>query len=226
MDKPMSIRNALQHHFDMLCPPSKAVVAHLSARLRSRGQLRESKRLSDLFEDDDKWNSFVHQEANTMANLFVSLHSDCLTFEDWLQVWPAMRYRLYSIASAPASSQDTTSSIRVLISVVDKGQLSGFMSKPPTAPGTQIAAKIRRSNFRLPEDQQSDIVMVAAGTGLAPFLSFLEERRREEKQSESLLFHGCRGDHNFLCRDQLRDYTEAGVLDKVIRGTVKEKACC
>lgn len=34
----------------------------------------------------------------------------------------------------------------------------------------------RESSFKLPEDEKIPIIMIAAGTGVAPFIGFLEER--------------------------------------------------
>mmetsp|Transcript_40699 Transcript_40699/g.102434 ORF Transcript_40699/g.102434 Transcript_40699/m.102434 type:complete len:146 (-) Transcript_40699:2211-2648(-) len=59
--------------------------------------------------------------------------------------------------------------------------------------------------------------MVAAGTGIAPFRAFMQQRAAEAdsgaKVGESLLFYGCdSGAHDFLHRPELERYAARGLL--------------
>jgi NADPH-ferrihemoprotein reductase len=59
-----------------------------------------------------------------------------------------------------------------------------------------LYAQIRRSKFRLPTQESRPIIMIGAGTGVAPFRAFIAERVRLAKMNrplgEMLLFFGCR----------------------------------
>ncbi|KAL0569840.1 hypothetical protein ABG067_009453, partial [Albugo candida] len=59
--------------------------------------------------------------------------------------------------------------------------------------------------------------MVAAGTGLAPFRGFLQERAFQKKQGQQvgpcLLFFGCRNpEKDYIYREEIEEYLSSGVL--------------
>lgn len=225
VEHPTTLQNALSHFFDFLCPPTKAIVVGLCGRLRKEGMIHISKPLADMIDDEVKWIQFIKQRAPTMLQLFLEIHRDDIPFEVWLSVWPAMRPRLYSIASAPVCGRN---SMRLLISIANRGQIGGFMSEQHQKQkegieGPMIHGRISHSNFRLPRDDQKNAVMIAAGTGLAPFLAFLEEKQwllRSKRNScptdgQTILFMGCRAAYDAICLSQLNEYIDSGVLTKV-----------
>lgn len=61
--------------------------------------------------------------------------------------------------------------------------------------GGRVYAHVRRSRFKLPAQPSRPLVMVAAGTGVAPFQAFLAERARMlqvgKEVSKIVLFFGC-----------------------------------
>ncbi|KAJ6084094.1 hypothetical protein N7486_010894 [Penicillium sp. IBT 16267x] len=79
--------------------------------------------------------------------------------------------------------------------------------------GGKVFAHIRRSKFKLPITAKTPLVMVGAGTGLAPFRAFLSERCQVQKigkeVGQMILFFGCRNpDEDFIYRDELQEMQE------------------
>ncbi|CRG89523.1 hypothetical protein PISL3812_06559 [Talaromyces islandicus] len=76
------------------------------------------------------------------------------------------------------------------------------------AQGQKLYAHIRRSKFRLPTQSTCPIIMIAAGTGLAPFRAFIAERAKlhnvGKPVGQMLLFFGCRRpEEDFIYQNEL-----------------------
>jgi NADPH-ferrihemoprotein reductase len=76
--------------------------------------------------------------------------------------------------------------------------------------GGKIFAHIRRSKFKLPTLGKTPLVMVAAGTGIAPFRAFLSERcqvlKVGKEVGQMILFFGCRNpDEDYIYREELEE---------------------
>jgi NADPH-ferrihemoprotein reductase len=73
--------------------------------------------------------------------------------------------------------------------------------------GGKLFAHIRKSKFKLPVDPKNPIIMIASGSGVAPFRGFIAERARiaaiGRQVGKSLLFFGCRSPDDYLYQDEL-----------------------
>ncbi|KAF7624599.1 hypothetical protein AFLA_008302 [Aspergillus flavus NRRL3357] len=86
--------------------------------------------------------------------------------------------------------------------------------------GGKVLSHLRKSKFKLPTLAKCPLIMVAAGTGLAPFRAFIAERRQLQQigreVGEMLLIFGCRRhDEDFIYRDELEEMTS--VLGEKLR---------
>lgn len=76
----------------------------------------------------------------------------------------------------------------------------------------------RRSDFKPPKDTSRPMILVAAGSGIAPFRGFVQERRscvgRGVTPGRTMLFYGCRSrDADFLYEEAWREAEEEGILE-------------
>ncbi|WP_395698627.1 assimilatory sulfite reductase (NADPH) flavoprotein subunit [Methylocella sp.] len=101
--------------------------------------------------------------------------------------------RLYSIASSlaanPGEAHLTVSTVRYeLRGEPRQGVASSFLAA--LAPDAELPVYIQSNpHFRLPADD-APIVMVGAGTGVAPFRAFMQEREERGAKGRSWLFFG------------------------------------
>ncbi|XP_006875409.1 PREDICTED: methionine synthase reductase [Chrysochloris asiatica] len=85
---------------------------------------------------------------------------------------------------------------------------------------SQISIAPRAINsFHLPEDPTVPVIMVGPGTGVAPFIGFLQHREKLQEQNPDgsfgamWLVFGCRHkDRDYLFRDELMHFLKHGVL--------------
>jgi len=139
---------------------------------------------------------------------------------------PPIRVRQYSISSSPLWNPQR---VTLTISVVKAPALSGkddeFMGVATTyldglRPGDKVQIAVRRSStFHLPADPSVPIVMIAAGSGVAPMRGFIQERALQKEAGRDVgkatLFFGCRSpDDDFLySKTDLEAWGKLGILE-------------
>ena len=71
-------------------------------------------------------------------------------------------------------------------------------------------------HFRLPDDPQRPIVMIGAGTGVAPYRAFIEERAEQGAKGKSWLVFGERNyTYDFLYQLEWQEYLASGALSRI-----------
>ncbi|QKI88400.1 NADP oxidoreductase [Thiomicrorhabdus xiamenensis] len=135
-----------------------------------------------------------------------------IEFLDWLA---PLAPRYYSIASASDKTvQVLFKAVRYRFNDREKsGVASNFLAG--LSCGDLIEAEFKENPmFKLPDDPLTPIVMFGAGTGLAPFLGFMQQRVQQANGGDNLLFFGeTEKAHACLCCDQLEEWKAAGRLD-------------
>jgi cytochrome P450/NADPH-cytochrome P450 reductase len=147
-----------------------------------------------------------------------------LPFGVYLDMLPPLRPRFYSISSSSLLSPDVCS---ITVGVVRsparsgtgtfQGVASTHLAQLPVS-GT-VFAFVRAPSipFRPPADPRVPMIMVGAGTGVAPFRGFLQERAVKKQGgaevAPSLLFFGCRSaTSDLLYADELLEYERQGLV--------------
>lgn len=129
--------------------------------------------------------------------------------------------RLYSIASSQAEVEDE---VHLTVAVVrydaygqpHLGGASGFLAER-LAEGEKVKVFVEHNNnFRLPQSDDTPVIMIGPGTGIAPFRAFLQERDARGASGKNWLFFGNpHFTHDFLYQLELQSYLKRGVLSKL-----------
>ncbi|KAH7130800.1 NADPH-cytochrome P450 reductase-like protein [Dendryphion nanum] len=146
----------------------------------------------------------ITQKRISILDLLERFPAIQIPLPTFLRMQPPMRIRQYSISSSPLWNPHN---VTLTYAVVDQPALSGhgrFVGVASSylsslAPGDKLHVAVRSSHqaFHLPKDGRNvPVIMVAAGTGLAPFRGFIQERAAQiaagRELAPALLFYGCR----------------------------------
>lgn len=184
----------LNHVIDLSRLPSQDV---LRMMLKHAGTKEDKEQLKVLVSDSDEYEKWM-KKSNTFCDTLREFPSVKLPSAEVMGVAPIIQSRIYSIASA--SEKDRVS---LVVGVVeDKKEVEPTWMGLCTGQlltaeiGQKLPAFFRYSSFKLPEDPAKPVIMIAAGSGIAPFRSFWEARLRQAEAGLSLgpmiLIFGCR----------------------------------
>ncbi|WP_329358771.1 bifunctional nitrate reductase/sulfite reductase flavoprotein subunit alpha [Streptomyces anulatus] len=209
---PVALDEALHRHLDIarITPDLLRLVADHTGGRSLKKLLRP-----DNKGERDRW-TWGRQAVDVLAE-----HPVRATAAAWAEVLGPLRPRLYSIASSPLVDPHR---MRLTVSVIRyeshrgrmrKGVASTFLAD--AEPDSPLSVFVQRNDrFRPPADPATPMIMVGPGTGVAPFLGFLEERRELGHPGPNWLFFG--EQHratDFYYRDELDALSRAGTLTRL-----------
>jgi sulfite reductase (NADPH) flavoprotein alpha-component len=176
--------------FGLLAPDQQS---HLDAFIHGRG-------LIDLLDD---YPGVLREPADLIAML------------------PSLSPRLYSISSSPSThSNEIHTTVAVVRYSSHSRQRAGVCStllSERRSVGESLPIYVQpNKRFRLPSNPSTPIIMIGPGTGIAPFRSFLHERRTLGHSGCNWLFFGDRSAAtDFLYRDELHAMKADGHLSRL-----------
>ncbi|MEU9674684.1 bifunctional nitrate reductase/sulfite reductase flavoprotein subunit alpha [Streptomyces parvus] len=209
---PVALGTALHRHLDItrITPDLLRLVADHTGDRSLKKLLRP-----DNKGERDRW-TWGRQAVDVLAE-----HPVRATAATWAEVLGPLRPRLYSIASSPLEDPHR---MRLTVSVIRyesdlgrmrKGVASTFLAD--AEPDSPVPVFVQRNDrFRPPADPATPMIMVGPGTGVAPFLGFLEERRALGHSGANWLFFG--EQHratDFYYREELDEMSRSGTLTRL-----------
>ncbi|MEM6479517.1 MAG: flavodoxin domain-containing protein [Pseudomonadota bacterium] len=129
--------------------------------------------------------------------------------------------RLYSISSSPKAHPGE---VHLTVGEVHydlheracKGVASTYLGDR-LAEGGMVGVYVQKSaHFHPPADDETPLIMIGPGTGIAPFRAFLEEREARGAKGRNWLFFGDQHQaSDYLYRDELEAWKDKGVLSQL-----------
>jgi sulfite reductase alpha subunit-like flavoprotein len=219
---PLTSRLALTWLPDLGAPPSRKNIQRMAdAYCRCPP---EAAALRGMAEDEKMYKDTVLNNGLTLTELLAKFKSIRVDIEEFCSLLPRINPRYYSISSSPLVQPNR---VTITVGRVEfqtkrgrhhRGAASTMLHSKGI--GSMVLCKVKQLNgqFKLPKDPDTPIVMVGPGTGVAPFMGFLEERevliaRNGGTLGPAHLFFGCRSrSTDFIYMNRLESYTENGVL--------------
>lgn len=134
---------------------------------------------------------------------------------------PRLTPRLYSISSSPSAHADqvhlTVAVVRYRSHNRERGGVCLTLFADRTKVSDRLPVYIQpNKKFKLPADSDAPMIMIGPGTGIAPFRSFLHERRALGQKGKNWLFFGERSAAtDFLYREELERMCSEGHLTQL-----------
>ena len=150
----------------------------------------------------------------------VTRYPAALSAQQWVDLLRVLQPRQYSIASSPSAH---SGEIHLLIKRVEYlhlnrlhlGSASNALAHVELGEKLEIQVK-PNTHFKLPSSPNTKIIMIGAGTGVAPFRSFLFEREAQGIKGNTWLFFGeQRFRSDFLYQVEWQALLQSGTLEKM-----------
>lgn len=185
--------------------------------LKFFANLSQSDALIKIIEDHQLFLEFVSKrQLSDVLYEYPTQITEQQLIENLIKISP----RLYSISSSSHSNEGevhlTVALVKSLTKKPNNGLVSGLLCDQSTE-GDSVEIYIENNkNFKLPKDDQTPIIMISAGTGIAPFRGFLQERHSLKATGENWLFFGNPSfENDFLYQLELQKLYKDKVLTKI-----------
>lgn len=217
---PVSCGDLLESYVELAQPATRAQVSALAAATRCPPERTPLEALAG-----DAYETEVLGKRASVIDLLERFAACELDFAGYLAMLPPMKARQYSISSSPLWRPDH---VTLTVAVVDAPALSGAGRYQGVAssyladlkPDDRVSIAVRPSNARFhpPADPQTPIIMICAGSGIAPFRGFIEERAAQKAGGQAigpaLLFFGTNHpDIDYLYHEELAAWEREGVVE-------------
>ncbi|KAJ3281618.1 hypothetical protein HK104_011363 [Borealophlyctis nickersoniae] len=237
LEKPCTYYEAFRHFLDLHSLPRKSFLRMLAEYTTDEEEKKTLYFLSST-QGTGAYRTLRPQQP-TLLDLLHTFPSCNPPFARLLETIPRLQPRYYSVASSPLTQPTSVSFAFNIVDYLTEApynkpmrglcstwldELTGSVSEPgklvdlssqnlhiPIFPKPPV-------DFRLPSSPSVPIIMIAAGTGLTPFMGFLRHRgaaSTEQKPGDAWLFHGRRfagEDGDALYLSELKGLVEKGAL--------------
>jgi sulfite reductase (NADPH) flavoprotein alpha-component len=175
--------------------------------------------LQELLADQNRLQPYLY--GRDVADLLTEFPTEQLTAQGLADVLRPLPSRAYSIASSllahPEEVHLTVGAVRYEAFGRQKhGVCSSFLADRLALGDTARVFVQHNEYFRLPQNGETDIIMIGAGTGIAPFRAFVEERMELGATGRNwLLFGNPHFTTDFLYQAEWLQHLKKGTLSRL-----------
>lgn len=222
-DHPTILAELLYSRVELSTPASRRQVETILQTVKNAD---EHKKLEEMLSTGDSFRSEILSKRKAVIDILEDFPSAELSLAAYLDMLKPLASRQYSISSSPLVA-DRVASITYDVHEAParsgngrtfQGVCSTYLASQTE--GSKIRCHVRRNNsgFHLPSDPTAAIIMIGAGTGLAPFRGFAQERacvqgKEANTLGPALLYFGCRdADKDYTYREELEQWEAQGVV--------------
>ncbi|MGF9889058.1 assimilatory sulfite reductase (NADPH) flavoprotein subunit [Priestia megaterium] len=187
--------------------------------LKQAAELTGNDKLKALVENREELKAYT--QGRDVIDLVRDFGPWNVSAQEFVGILRKMPARLYSIASSLSANPDevhlTIGAVRYEAHGRERKGVCSVLCSERLQPGDTIPVYLQSNkNFKLPQDQETPIIMVGPGTGVAPFRSFMQEREETGAKGKSWMFFG--DQHfvtDFLYQTEWQKWLKDGVLTKM-----------
>ena len=193
------------------------ITQNTPAFVRQYAELSDNAELKDIADDNAKLDAYL---AATPPVGVLAANPHPLDAQTLLSLFRAQTPRLYSIASA---QDEVGEEVHLTVGVVRfdhhgntyTGAASGYIGARLEEGGEVRVFIEPNPHFRLPENGDTPVIMIGAGTGIAPFRAFMQQRSANGDGGKNWLFFGNqRLADDFLYQLEWVDFRKDGLLTR------------
>ena len=201
---------------------SKLDITTLSLSVIKRyNELIKDNQLEELLKPENKNDLQDYISGREIIDLLYEFPAEELSADALISIMRKLPSRLYSIASSPKAHPQE---VHLTVGVVRyhthgrerKGVCSTFLAERISKGSKAEVFVTTNKKFKLPVNNETPIIMVGPGTGIAPFRAFIEERKATNASGKNWLFFGDQHySTDFLYQSEWQNYLNEGILTKL-----------
>ncbi|MFC7010439.1 bifunctional cytochrome P450/NADPH--P450 reductase [Streptomyces viridiviolaceus] len=218
VDRPLTLRRLLTEFVELQDAATQEQVAALAEHTECPPEKRPLAELAAA--DAETFREQVTATGSSVLDLLERYRACELPFERFLELLPVLRPRHYSISSSAEASPGEVDLMVSLLAAPHRsgeGTFHGIASHyiQTVEAGDTVQARVLPCSeaFRLPEDPSVPVILVSAGTGLAPFRGAVLDRLHTGSTGTLLCYFGCdHPDVDYLHREDFEAAEAAGAV--------------
>lgn len=206
----VDLKDALKRDFELTVLSSDTV--------RKHNDKAKNSELTKILENEEDFKEFISE--NDVLDLLKKYPVEYRA-DELVNILRPLSARLYSIASSQQTYEDelhiTVGAVRYNSNGRNKEGVCSTYFADRLNEGDIVEIYVKpNEGFRLPKDNKAPVIMVGAGTGVAPYRAFVDERASANGNNENWLIFG--NQHfltDFLYQTEWQAHLKSGALTKM-----------